>query len=109
MLRHLYVNVFLLFRERKVHKPPYVMLYGYLYSASRRRLFRGALSVTDRGKEQSSNYVETQVMSPVASHSGVQEEYHSKVQDPQPQRPGSGIEEYGPRYKKITAIGDMIT
>src|SRR6218665_2729195 len=26
----------------------YVMLYGYLYSASRRRLFRGALSVTGR-------------------------------------------------------------
>jgi len=31
----------------------------------------------------------------VASHSGVQDEYHSKVQDPQPQMPGSGIEKYG--------------
>ena len=29
---------------------------------------------------------------PVASHSVVQEEYHSKVQDPQLQMPGSGIE-----------------
>jgi len=29
---------------------------------------------------------------PVASHSGVQEEYHSKVQDPQLQMLGSGIE-----------------
>jgi len=31
---------------------------------------------------------------PVASHSGVQEEYQSKVQDPQLQMPGSGIEKY---------------
>ena len=30
----------------------YVMLYGYLYSASHRRLFRGALSVTGRWKEK---------------------------------------------------------
>jgi len=42
----------------------------------------------------SSNYVETQVISSVASHSGVQEECHSKVQDPLQQRPGSGREEY---------------
>jgi len=59
----------------------YVMLYGYLYSASRRRLFRGTLSVTGKWKEKSSNYVGTQMMFPVASHFGVQEEYHSKVQD----------------------------
>ena len=32
---------------------------------------------------------------PEASHSGVKEEYHSKVQDPQPQRPGSGMGKYG--------------
>jgi len=32
---------------------------------------------------------------PVASHSGVQSEYHSKVQDPHLQMPGSGIEKYG--------------
>ena len=32
---------------------------------------------------------------PEASHSGVQEEYHSKVQDPQLQMAGSGIEKYG--------------
>jgi len=31
----------------------------------------------------------------IASHSEVQEEYHSKVQDPQLQMPGSGIEKYG--------------
>src|SRR6218665_946953 len=31
-----------------VYSVRYVMLYGYLYSASRRRLFRGALSVTGR-------------------------------------------------------------
>ena len=55
----------------------YVMLlYGHLYSASHRRLFIGALSVTGRWKEGSSNYVETQVISPVASNSGVQKECH---------------------------------
>jgi len=32
---------------------------------------------------------------PVASHSGVQAKYHSNVQDPQLQMPGSGIEKYG--------------
>ena len=37
---------------------------------------------------------------PVASHSGVQEEYHSKVQDPQLQRPGSGIEKYGTKVQE---------
>ena len=31
----------------------YVMLYGYLYSASRRRLFRGALSVAQAGEKKS--------------------------------------------------------
>jgi len=30
----------------------YVMLYGYLYSASHNRLFRGALSVTGKWKEK---------------------------------------------------------
>ena len=58
----------------------YVMLlYGYLNSASHRRLFIGALSVTGRWKEGSSNYVDTQVISPVASNSGVQKECHSRV------------------------------
>ena len=76
------------------------MLCGYLYNASRRRLFRGALSMTGRWKEKSSNYVGTQVIFPVASHSGVHEEYHSKVQDPQPQRPGSGIEKYGTKAQE---------
>ena len=36
----------------------------------------------------------------VASHSGVQDEYHSKVQDPQPQMPGSGIEKYGTKVQE---------
>jgi len=40
-------------------------------------------------------HVGMQVIFPVASHSGVQEEYHSKVQDPQLQRPDFGIEKYG--------------
>ena len=48
---------------------------GNLYSASDRRLFRGALSVTDRWKEKSSNYVVTQLIFPI-----VQEECHSRVQ-----------------------------
>ena len=80
------------------------MLYGYLYSASRRRLFRGALSVTGRLKEKSSNYVGTQMIFPVASHSGVQEEYHSKVQDPQLQMPGSGIEKYGTKVQEDQSV-----
>jgi len=67
----------------------YVMLYGYLYSASCRRLFRGTLSMTGRWKEKSSNYYGRRWY----SHSGVQEEYHSKVQDPQLQMPGSGHRE----------------
>ena len=71
------------------------LLCGYLYITSHRRLFRGALSMTGRWKERSSNNVETQVISPVASHSGVQEERHSRVQDPLQERPGSGIEKYG--------------
>ena len=50
--------------------------------------------MTDRRKEKSSNYVGTPVILPVASHTGVQEEYYSKLQDPQLQRPGSGIEKY---------------
>jgi len=70
------------------------MLYGYFY----RRLFRDSLSMTGMWKK-SSNCEEMQVISPVASHSGVQEECHSRVQDP-PQ-PGPGIENYG---TKITAI-----
>jgi len=78
----------------------YVVLYGYLYSAYRRRLFRGALSVTGRFKETSINYVGTQVIFHVASDSGVREEYHSKVQDPQPQSPGSGLEKYGTKVQE---------
>ena len=35
------------------------------------------------------------MISPVTSHSEVQEESHSIVQDPPQQRPGSGIEKYG--------------
>ena len=50
--------------------------------------------MTGRRKEKSSNYVWSQVIFSVASHSGVQEECHSKVQDPQQQRPGYGIEKY---------------
>jgi len=37
---------------------------------------------------------------PVASHSGVQEEYHSKVQDLQLQMHGSGIEKYGTKVQE---------
>ena len=40
------------------------------------------------------------MISPVTSHSEVQEESHSIVQDPPQQRPDSGIE----KYKKITTI-----
>ena len=50
------------------------------------------LSAWQAGEKKSSNYAGTQMICPVASHSGVQEEYHSKVQDPQLQMPGSGIE-----------------
>ena len=35
----------------------------------------------------------------VASHSGLQEECHSRVYDPQQQRPGSGIEKYGTKVQ----------
>src|SRR6218665_2277020 len=35
------------------------------------------------------------MISPVTSHSEVQEESHSIAQDPPQQRPGSGIEKYG--------------
>ena len=35
-----------------------------------------------------------------ASHFGGQEEYHSKVQDPQPQMPGSGMEKYGTKVQE---------
>ena len=44
------------------------MLYGYLYSASRRRLFRGALNVTGRWKEKSSNCVGMQMIFPIAAN-----------------------------------------
>jgi len=71
------------------------MLYGYLYSASQSMLFRGAVSVTSRWKERSSNYIEIQVISPVASNSGVKEECHSRALDPLQQRPSSGFEKYG--------------
>lgn len=43
----------------------YVMLYSYLSSAFHRRLLSGALSVTGRRQEKSSNYKETLVISPV--------------------------------------------
>src|SRR6218665_1695586 len=73
----------------------YVILYSYLYSASHRRIFRGALSVTGRWQEKFSNYEETQVISPISSYSGVQEESHSRVQDSPEQGSGSWIEQYG--------------
>src|SRR6218665_1738312 len=79
----------------------YVMLYGYLYSASRIRLFRGALS--RQVKKVFKLRIGTQMIFPVASHSGVQEEYHSKVQDPQLKMPGSGIEKFG------TKVRDQLT
>jgi len=56
--------------------------------------------MTGRRKEEPSNYVEMQVISPVASHSGVQDECHSRVQDPLQQRPGSGIEKYGTKVQE---------
>ena len=56
--------------------------------------------MTGRRKEKNSNYVEKRVISPVAAHSGVQEEYHSKVQDPLQQRPSSGIEKYGTKVQE---------
>jgi len=48
---YVYVHVCMLVLYVHVKKaafPQYVMLYGYLYSASHRRLFRDALSVTGR-------------------------------------------------------------
>ena len=39
-------------------------------------------------------------MSPVASHSGVQEECHFRVQGPLQQRPSSGIEKYGAKVQE---------
>ena len=58
---------------------------GYLYNASHERLFRGALSVAKQVKRKVFKlhvHTETQVISPAASHFGVQEECYSKVQDP---------------------------
>ena len=72
----------------------YIMLYGNLYSASHRTLLRGALSVTGRRKEKSSNNEETQMISLIASHSVVQEQSHSRMQDPKEQRTDSGIDQY---------------
>ena len=40
------------------------------------------------------------MMFPEASHSGVQEGYHSKVQDPQLQMLGSGKEKYGTKVQE---------
>ena len=60
-----------------------------------------ALSAWQAGeKKRSSNYVGTHVIFPLASQFGVQEEYNPKVQDPQPQRPGSGIEKYGAKVQE---------
>jgi len=56
--------------------------------------------VTGRLKGRSSNYVETQVISPAASHSGVQEECHSIVQDTLQPSPDSGIEKYGTKVQE---------
>jgi len=39
------------------------------------------------------------MISPVTSHSEVQEESHSIVQDPPQQRPDSGIEKYGTKVQ----------
>jgi len=58
-----------------------------------------ALSARQAG-EKSSNYVGTQMIFHVASHSRVQEEYHSKVQDPQLQMSGSGVEKYGTKAQE---------
>ena len=50
------------------------------------------------------------MISPVTSHSGVQEESHSIVQDPPQQRPDSGIEKYGTKVgmeiRCLVAISD---
>ena len=59
-----------------------------------------ALSACQAGENKSlqttaSNYGETQMISPVTSHSEVQEESNSIVQNPPQQRPDSGIEKYG--------------
>ena len=53
------------------------------------------LSAWQAGENKSSNYGETQMISPVTSHSEVQEESHSRVQGPPQQRTDSGIEKYG--------------
>src|SRR6218665_3049865 len=52
-----------------------------------------------QAKETPSNYEETQVISPIASHSVMQEESHSRVQDPLEQRPGSRTEQYGTKVQ----------
>jgi len=44
------------------------------------------------------------MISPVESHSGVQEERHSRVQDPLQQRPGSGIEKYGTKVQAMSML-----
>src|SRR6218665_2577826 len=44
------------------------------------------------------------MISPVTSYSEVQEESHSRVQNPPQQKPDSGIEKYGPWFMKITTI-----
>jgi len=41
-----------------------------------------------------------QVISPIASHSGVHEESHSRVHDPPQQMPGSGIDKYGTKVQE---------
>jgi len=51
-------------------------------------------------KRKSSNFKETQMISTVASHSGVQEEYHSKVRHSQPQRLGSVIRRCGTKVQE---------
>ena len=68
----------------------YVILYGYFYSASHRRLFSVALSMTSMYKEKFSNCEGTQVISHVPSHSRVQEKFHSRAHDPLQQMPGIG-------------------
>jgi len=81
------------------------MVYGYLYSASHRKQFRGALSVTGRKGIVQVNRTVLKLRRdggdiPLASHSGVQEEEgHSRVQDPLQQIPGSGIEKYGTKVQ----------
>ena len=63
-----------------------LMLYGYLYSTSHRG-YSAALSAWQAGEKKPSNYTETQVISSVTSHSGKQEECHSRGQNPLQQRP----------------------